>query len=261
MIPERWNQELQDAGFTGTEAIRYDFHAPFRSSATMITRLKPGSTIKPPISLLVTDQQSPGIWANTVRSRLTDLGYLVEWTTLADAPTNKKCIIVLLDQDVPFLLELKDNDFHALRDYLAQISQCVTLWVTKSTQVTSEDPNFGLAQGFVRSVRQELMIDLYMLEVESFEQNAADALEKIVQKVLQSKDVVGGYLDYEFAFHENIIYISRCYWPPKDQKNIPDSREDIPKKIHIGKAGLLESLKWLEYREEDLGDDEIEVHL
>ncbi|PWY69919.1 hypothetical protein BO83DRAFT_390036 [Aspergillus eucalypticola CBS 122712] len=184
MILEGRNQELHDAGFTGTDIIRDDFDAPYRSSATIITRLIAGSTIKPSISLLITDRQSPGNWANTVHSRLTDLGYMVEWTTLADPPTNKKCITVLLDQEVPFLFELTDSDFHALRDYSAQINQCVTLWVTKSTQVTSEDPNFGLGQGFVRSVRQELMIGIYMLEVESFEQNAASALGKIVQKSL-----------------------------------------------------------------------------
>ncbi|GAA89239.1 polyketide synthase [Aspergillus luchuensis IFO 4308] len=50
MIPERWNQELQDAGLTGTDMIR------------------PGSTIKPTISLLVADRQSPGIWANKLEN-------------------------------------------------------------------------------------------------------------------------------------------------------------------------------------------------
>ncbi|PYI03858.1 putative polyketide synthase [Aspergillus sclerotiicarbonarius CBS 121057] len=259
--PERWHQELQSAGFTGTEATRYDFDAPYRSSATMITRPFPSPKIKSTVSLLVSDPGSPSTWANTVHSRLTDLGHTVGWTTLADSPVDTKCIICLLDLESPFLYDLTEQKYHALRDYLVQASRCLVLWVTKNTQVTCQNPNFGLTPGFVRSLRQELMIDFCILEVESFDRGAVEAVGSVFQEISQSREASARDLDYEFALYDGSIHTTRCYWALGNQPDVPELKSELPTRVHVHRSGRLDSLRWLECREGELGDDDVEIDI
>ncbi|PYH61297.1 MDR/SDR family oxidoreductase [Aspergillus niger CBS 101883] len=115
-------------------------------------------------------------------------------------------------------------------------------------------------EGLVRSVTQELIINISILKVDPFEQDAADAIKRVVEKILRSQEAAHQYLDREFAFHDDTIYTSRCYWP-LDGQNIPELKGYTLKKIHVGKAGLLDRLKWLESCEVGLHDDEVDVHL
>ncbi|RAL03554.1 KR-domain-containing protein [Aspergillus ibericus CBS 121593] len=232
ITPERWHQKLQSAGFTGTEATRYEFDAPYRSFVTMITRPSLSPRINPTVSLLVSDPGPPSPWANTVRSRLTDLG--IQWN----------------GQLWPTRLSIP-----------LQASRCLVLWVTKSTQVTCWNTNFGLVPGFVRSIRRELVIDFCILEIESFDRSAAEAVESILQKISHSREASGRDLDYEFTLYEGTIHTSRCYWSLGNQNDIPELESELPKRIHIGRSGRLDSLRWREYREEDLGDDEVEIDI
>lgn len=112
----------------------------------------------------------------------------------------------------------------------------------------------------MRSVTQELIINISILKVDPFEQDAADAIKRVVEKILRSQEAAHQYLDREFAFHDDTIYTSRCYWP-LDGQNIPELKGYTLKKIHVGKAGLLDRLKWLESCEVGLHDDEVDVHL
>ena len=227
--PERWHQELQSAGFAGTEAMCYDFDAPYRSCATMISSPVTRPKIRPTVSLLVSDTGSRSTWANAVYARLTDLGHTVGWTTLANPPSETECIICLLDLESPFLYELSEQKYHALRDYLVQVSRCLVLWVTKRTQVLCQDPIFGLAPGFVRSFRQELMIDFCILEVESFDPGATEAVGSVLQKINQSRATSDQHLDYEFVLCEGTIYTTRCYWALGSGTDIPEPKLELPK--------------------------------
>ncbi|PWY71104.1 putative polyketide synthase [Aspergillus sclerotioniger CBS 115572] len=259
--PERWHQELQTAGFTGTEAVCHDFDAPYRSSATMITSPVTGPNIRSTVSLLVPDTRSLSTWANIVYSRLTDLGHTVGWTTLDDPPSETGYIICLLDQESSFLYGLAEERYNALRDYLVQASRCLVLWVTQSTQVLCQNPKFGLAPGFVRSTRHDLMIDFCLLEVESFDLGAADALGTVLGKISQSREASNQSLDYEFALCDGIIHTARCYWGLENGTIVSEPKLELPKRLHFRKSGLLDSLRWLECREQGLGDDDVEVDI
>ena len=37
MSPERWNQELRDAGFSGVDALAYDNELPYQVTASMVS--------------------------------------------------------------------------------------------------------------------------------------------------------------------------------------------------------------------------------
>ncbi|GKZ75474.1 hypothetical protein AnigIFM56816_000127 [Aspergillus niger] len=47
------------------------------------------------------------------------------------------------------------------------------------------------------------MVDICIFEVESFEQDAADAIKRVVEKILRSQVAPHQYLDREFAFHDD----------------------------------------------------------
>ncbi|PYH97832.1 putative polyketide synthase [Aspergillus ellipticus CBS 707.79] len=248
---EKWDEKLQSAGFTGAEATSYDFEAPYRSSATMVTRLLPSPFMQQTISLLIADPRSPSIWAKAVHSELTGLGHAMGWTTLTDSPTDSNSIIFLLDQEEPWFYGMSEQKYQALKTYLTQANNSLLIW----------NPDFGLTHGFVRSVRQEMVLDFCMLEVESSDIDAAKALGDILQKVTISRKRSDPNLDYEFDFHSNTIYSGRCEWVLEGQKPLTEPKLELPKRIHVRRSGQLDSLTWLEVDEEDLRDTDVDIEI
>ncbi|KAE8143385.1 putative polyketide synthase [Aspergillus pseudotamarii] len=255
--PERWDKELQSAGFTGTKAIRRDID-PYHICVDMITRPLPVATTTQPI-ILVTDG-SPDLWAGMVYSALASQNFTVEWGSLEEAPSVHACVVFLLDQQDPFLMRLSEKRYHALQKYLMDIDQSKLLWVTKMTQFNCEDPGFGLVLGFARTLRQELMLDFYTLEIDLFDTESAKAVGPIVRKILESADEDNQSPSHEFAYHNHTVFISQCYWGIVTD-NLRPIQSDTSKKLTMEIPGLLDTLEWVDTSYGSLERDDVEVDI
>ncbi|GMG02141.1 unnamed protein product [Aspergillus oryzae] len=208
--PERWDQELRDAGFQGVEAVMHDLKPPFQASYTMLSSISGSSSSKMDVTLLISE--SPGEWAGIVFQELTALGYNVRWATLHDKPVENNLIISLLDVEEPFLHSLSSQRYESLLRYLLNIEGCRLIWVTRLTQYGCIDPNYALVPGFARSLRRELSLLLYTFEVDVFNTEAARALSNIVSKAEEDHNKPHGVHEYEFILYDGCVHIGRCHW-------------------------------------------------
>ncbi|KAE8333423.1 putative polyketide synthase [Aspergillus sergii] len=255
--PESWDKELQSAGFTGTEATRYDLD-PYHISVDMITRPAPVATAPQPI-ILLTDG-SPDLWASMVYSELEKQNFTVEWGNLEGAPSGHACVVFMLDHQDPFLIQLSEKRYHALQKYLLGIDQSKLLWVTKTTQFSCEDPGFGLVLGFSRTLRREMMLGFYTLEIDVFDTESAKAVGPIVRKILEPADGDNQDPNHEFAYHHNTVFTSQCYWGTAADVLRP-LQSDTSKKLSMGIPGLLDTLKWADTSYGSLQRDEVEIDI
>ncbi|KAE8401952.1 putative polyketide synthase [Aspergillus pseudonomiae] len=244
--PEDWDKKLQYAGFTGTEAIRYDFDT-YHLCVDMITRPAPVETATQPIVLLT--DGSPDLWAGKVFSELEKQNFIVEWGKLEEAPSGHACVVFLLEHRDPFLAKLSEQRYHCLQKYLMGVDQSKLLWVTKTTQFDCKDPDCGLVLGFARSLRQEMMLDFYTLEIDVFDTESAKAVGPIVRKILKPTNRDNQDPNYD-----------QCYWGAAANILRP-SQPDTGKKLSMSIPGLLDTLEWLDSSYGSLGQDDVEVDI
>ncbi|KNG88285.1 hypothetical protein ANOM_002507 [Aspergillus nomiae NRRL 13137] len=255
--PEDWDKKLQYAGFTGTEAIRYDSDT-YHLCVDIITRPAPVETATQPIVLLT--DGSPDLWAGKVFSELEKQNFIVEWGKLEEAPSGHACVVFLLEHRDPFLAKLSEKRYHCLQKYLMGVGQSKLLWVTKTTQFDCKDPDCGLVLGFARTLRQEMMLDFYTLEIDVFDTESAKAVGPIVRKILKPTNRDNQDPNYEYAYHNNTVFTSQCYWGAAANILRP-SKPDTGKKLSMSIPGLLDTLEWLDSSYGSLGQDDVEVDI
>ncbi|RAQ68107.1 polyketide synthase, partial [Aspergillus flavus] len=260
--PERWDQELRDAGFQGVEAVMHDLKPPFQASYTMLSSISGSSSSKMDVTLLISE--SPGEWAGIVFQELTALGYNVRWATLHDKPVENNLIISLLDVEEPFLHSLSSQRYESLLRYLLNIEGCRLIWVTRLTQYGCIDPNYALVPGFARSLRRELSLLLYTFEVDVFNTEAARALSNIVSKAEEDHNKPHGVHEYEFILYDGCVHIGRCHWGVQkpEKRNTPmPSQSDGVMKLTITTPALLDTLQWVKAEDSRLGEQDVEIDM
>ncbi|CAI7590788.1 unnamed protein product [Penicillium glandicola] len=243
--PERWDQELRAASFTGADVIAYDQKPPFHISASMLSRPVDGISVPSEIWLLTGDS-IPCQWAKDVESLFRDGGYTTNWTTLHEEPPEGKFIISLLDLGGAPIGSLPKNDYEVFQRYIEQAQECQILWVTQSTSHNCPDPLFGFIHGLARTLRAELLFDLSVLEVPAWDAAGAKAVIQVCAKIQRSRAHSLPDPEYEFALHEGKIQVGRYHWTPLiDQLSSPP-QSDSSRKLTLTTYGLLDTLHWAE---------------
>lgn len=108
-----------------------------------------------------------------------EISYKVTWFTLGEDPSTDDWMVFPLDLDGPYLNEISEERFNILRNYLLKSCDRKMLWVTKSSQLTCEDPRFGLVFGLAQTLRQERMFDISTFETDAFDEKAVDGLSRV----------------------------------------------------------------------------------
>ncbi|KAM5491840.1 Mycolipanoate synthase [Microsporum canis] len=259
LSPERWDQELRAAGFTGNETISYDFDMPNQTAFTILSSLAPTLISRNDITLLADDSTSP--WAKELASNLCEQGYNVHWGSLNQAPPANHCIVSLLDLDGPYLHTVSEQRYSALHAYLMEMDNSKMMWVTKTSQLTCGDPRFGLIFGLARTLRQEMALDISTFETDIFDSVALNALIDVLTKVEKSRAFSENDLEYEFSFHCGTIYTGRCHWAsPQSQMPIEPLKEQ-PRKLEIGSLGSVDTLRWAPFDTEELTGTDVEIDM
>lgn len=284
MTPERWDEELRAAGFTGNESIAYDSKEPLRSAFTMLTRMAPNpalqeelanyngkeaammqSTKVVEIAILINDE--PGPWALELAGQLRTAGHVVQFMRWGDSPKQDQCIISLVDLDGPFLYEMDEKRCHKLQVFLQRLDAQRMFWIMPTTTPTQHstckiDPRYSLVFGFAAALRLETNRRFINVQVDEFNTIAARVLVQILEKVMD-RDLHRPDLDeeYEFAVAQGTTYISRCHWIPITDLLPSQQRASAVYKLDVGVYGLIDTLQWVQAKEQILGKNDVEIEI
>lgn len=258
--PERWHQELQSAGFTGADVTAFDLKPPYHISASYISRPVDHTHISQEIWLL-TRNSKPCQWAKCIESLFIEKGYTTHWSTLTQAPPKGKFIISLLDPGNSPILELPEDIYHDFQHYIEQVQDCQILWVTQSTSLACSDATSGLIHGFARTLRAELLLDVSILEVPTWDMDSARALIQVCEKIRRSRIHSVPDPEYEFAFDEGEIKVGRYHWTPLAEQLKSQPCANMARKLNLTAYGLLDTLQWVEKEPCSLGAEQIEVKM
>ncbi|KAB8261609.1 hypothetical protein BDV32DRAFT_137194 [Aspergillus pseudonomiae] len=257
--PASWNTELHKAGL---KEVVGDM--PLRSTSL------PATTT---IVASVADQERKGgsvvilgpqdnAWAQEVACALRNSGHTVNWGTLNGQVSPTDTVISLLDLNGPFFKGMDENSLSEFKGLVGSSERI--LWVTKSLQITCDNPDYGLVLGVSRTIKRERGHYFGTFEIDKFDSNAVRALLRVFNKFCQqyhAKDTTD--LDYEFALHEGVIHVGRFQWTSLTEKLFSDSAIGLPTKLAVSSPGSLNSLQWTPDGTMTgiLGADDIEVDI
>ncbi|KAF3389382.1 Compactin diketide synthase mokB [Penicillium rolfsii] len=262
---ERWHDELTKADFTGVDAVRYANDRPLSLTAVILSRAKSAdvNATGGRIGLLYLSHITE--WGRKLEKTLSLSGYTVTWYTLQEKPPAGSDIISLLDLEGPFFQYLSDDEFELFRNYLSTLADGHLLWITKSLQITCDDPGFALVLGMARTLRNELSSKFATVEVDHFDDiSIASVLNVLCALRVQSQRP---WLDpdYEYALQDGKILLPRIQWSSLDQQLTDVPHLSAARSLDIKFNGIFDSLTWAismsPVSQSNLKEDEVEVDM
>jgi hypothetical protein len=257
--PERWSKELTEAGFAGAEAVIYDEEMPYHTNATIIASPLIEPKVDKKVSILST---APTCSATTrLADSLAKQSFMVDFCSLSDTPKPGQDIISVLDlEGKAFLTNMSAEQFHYLQSFITSLTSSGMLWLTKSSQIESSEPQYAQIIGLTRSVRNELSIDLATLEIDNLEDEATfeRVLDVFGKFQGRSKDLEIDP-EFEYALSKGVINIPRFHWISVSNELSLGTDPRAPKTLEIGKRGSLKTLRWVQRPEIKLTGDEVSV--
>lgn len=257
--PERWDCELKQAGFSGTDVTVYDHPAPFAINALMVAA--PTCHEKSDVdrvTLLVQSKESTLV--QQIANTLSEEGIAIDFCYLNQSPRHEQLVISLLDVDNPFLFDISEANFVKFTRLLTRLNSQSLLWLTRTSQLHSEEPRHSLILGMARNARLELGLDFATLEVNTLDSTNFNALPSFVRKYRQSA-TGSDTLDYDYALINGVVQIGRYHWYSINSALSYPSSSVFSRKLTIAKKGLLQTLRWEPQQQEDLAEDSVVVDI
>jgi hypothetical protein len=263
VTPSRWDVELRAAGFSGTDTVVYDDDEPYQMNANIVSRplsidLQHGERR---ISILT--GSAPILEVQGLQAILVQHGYHPEYYTVDDSLPVNQDIISTLDLSGPFFYNISIETFTRFQNLTTRLGTNRLLWLTRSSQITCEDPRFSLVLGLARTLRAEQSIDFTTLELDGLDSQAWQSVVAVFEKIRNRHEQLTGSdidPDYEYVLSKGIVQVGR-YHAVKVPHQLPTPKDTTaPKKLKIGKLGLLQSLTWEQQATfTELGQDELEI--
>lgn len=252
---------MTQAGFDGAEAVIYDEEKPYHTNATIIAHPLVEPKVNKKISILTTDPN--GAAATLLAQSLTRQNFMVDFCSFQDAPQSDHDIISVLDlEGRPFLADISADKFHSLQTFITKLSSSGMLWLTKSAQMNSSEPEYAQIVGLARSVRNELSIDLATVEMDNTQDETTfNRVIDILSKFQSRSKNLDIDPEFEYAISNGVINISRFHWISVSNELAAGTDSTAPKTLEIGKRGSLKTLRWVQRSEIKLIGDEVAVEV
>nr|APX44009.1 polyketide synthase [Pestalotiopsis microspora] len=279
---QHWDQLMRQTGFSGIEltirnsGLRAGYHGGLLVTSAIADHDEDVQQSTALISdaqvLLIMDQacETQLSFATEIekqcpsrRVELTELATNQDWTW----PDNA-IVICLLEIDRPRLSALSEDDFVSLRCLFSGCQQL--LWVTSSTR---SDPHYGMATGFLRSMRSEdANKRVVTLSLEhSGPKLDTDAAVSVVDVLRQCFIANSASAETEFVVCDGQLHIPRATREINlDHERVSRLHPQLlseslhpgpPLMVTVGTPGLLDSLRLEEdpVCQDELRPDEVEV--
>lgn len=263
---ERWDQELKEAGFSGTDVAVLDDEPPYHACAHMTSRAvsNDSSYIKPEVIVMLYKSERVDFGRNLAAS-LEDKGFLVHWKRVGDddgtvlSKNDIKHVVSLIDLEGPFFENISSDEYQKFIKHLGSYNGG-TLWLTPTTQFGCTNPGYGIANGVARTVRVEMSVDFWTVELQRMDTDALSACLSLCERFCDRKQRSHGQ-DNEFMVHDGIIHVGRYHWTSLPKAIKPEPSDEGSKQMVIGQYGLLDSVKWVHREAIALKPDEVEVDI
>ncbi|OCT53827.1 putative polyketide synthase [Cladophialophora carrionii] len=236
---DRWDLELKKAGFVGAESVVHDGHF----NAHIVSRLQETwLNVQPRISLLRTRSHCPPV--DSLTDYLQAHGYQVEVVHLGDKIPHGQPIVSVLDLDGPFVHAWDAQAYEDFRQLLWELDGSSMLWITQSCQVLCKDPRYAPILGLARTIRNELSLNLFTLELDSFDDAAWAATTHVVSKASQPSFDAELDATAEFAYASGHLLVGKFNPVVVGDQLTTRGAKDSVKQFNIGKRGFLQTLGW-----------------
>jgi hypothetical protein len=260
VAPSQWELELRRAGFAAPETL-LDCPAPHQLCAAMIAR--PESDVRLALQRAVTvlAHQTDGKNVELLSQKLESHGYNVLTSRLCDGVQGGSGdIISLLDEDQPFFENVKETNFKALQQLLADVSDSGLFWITRGAQMQVKDPRYAQVIGAVRSIRQEDSIDFATCEVDDVSASLDDVVDAFTQFQNRREDEFFRP-NYEYAIVDGTINVPRVY--PFTFEDERASARPVNEVVSLvaEKPGRVNSLRWESRQSKPLVGNEVEIEV
>ena len=265
--PERWDEELRQAGFGGLHSVTYDSPPPNQLLAFMTARPTLEIARMRATTILYNDT-SLGI-AEELKAQMTYDGYQVSLCSFfnKEVPLDSDLISVV-DIPMPFFENIGSpsyEDFHRLMSQLSDSERGTgILWLTRSSQLSCPDPRWAQIIGAARTIRGEMEVDIATCELDEPCLQAWPMVSRIFEKFQQRRDGDSLLPDYEYAISNGVVYIPRAM-PVIVSEELArtnpgghDSKE-IARDLRIDSYGRLSTLAWTPRSHQNLQGGEVVV--
>ena len=264
----RWDVELKAAGFSGVDTAVFDADLPERYCAAIISRPARNTSTTDTNTNSITvvcGEPHTGI-SQSIISSFEQAHYSVTTVRLGDALPEHQDVICTLDLEAPFFDHITASQLAAFQGFNThqQAGGQKVLWLMPPTQIHCKNPRGAQTIGLARTIRAEMGLALFTLEIDAEEPEFFDLVRNVMGKVQRSDDVEQNLdPDREFAVDRGVIKIGR-YHPFALEKKLGERQVkgmlDGAKKLNIAKPGLLDTLGWSsEARPDTIGADEVEI--
>lgn len=252
-----WRNELEDAGYNGSNAVILDSAETSRLKDVVIVQPSTDHSLKKRITLLC---RNPTAELGLVLQQLENQGYEVVRCTINDPPPPGQDIIALLDGDGPFFENIDSAMFNSFKGFLQNLNNSGVFWVTGLSQMYCQDPRFAQVIGTARTIRSELLIDFATCEVDSILSSTTQIIQAF-QK-FQQRDVNDSFKpDFEYAIYDGVINIGRFY-PFILHHDLKTSELSDRVMLEIGTPGRPSTLHWAQKPAlKLLQPDEVEIEV
>ncbi|KAF5548576.1 polyketide synthase [Fusarium phyllophilum] len=254
---QRWEQELQAAGFRVPDAAVLDSAEPHQLNAMIVAGPATDDSHGKRVTLLTLPHYEIKS-ESTFRQTLEGRGYVVQHSVFSDLPVpNGQDIITVLDDEQPFFENLEERRFESFKTLAGNLKDTGILWITHLSQLHCSDPRFGQVLGISRTLRSEMLLGFATCEVDNI-QSSSDRIVDVFERfqLRQEDDTLKP--DYEYSVVENTVYVGRMH-PFSAQANLLVPSEDDPVALRTSKPGRLDALHWASYRAPGLKDDDVEI--
>jgi hypothetical protein len=118
-----------------------------------------------------------------------------------------------------------------------------------------------LVIGLARTIRSELSLDFATLELQNLDSATADATLAVFRK-FQGRSPSADYnVEPEFAVHDGVIHTGRYHWISASDELEQVLQDHDPKRLTIGRYGLIDSLLWVQHESTALPADVVEMDI
>ncbi|KAI0123372.1 putative polyketide synthase [Xylariales sp. AK1849] len=262
--PEVWDVKLREAGFAGIESIAFDNERPYHMNASIIAR--PAFNIQYPerVTMLL-PSQSAGDLAQTTQKLLKEAGYGTDIRVFGEELPVNQDVISFMDVDLPepILKNVTSDSLEKLLKVVDGSLQSLLLWLTPPAQINCQEPHAAQILGAARTMRQELAIDFATMELENTNEDAANAIVKVLRKIQRARKEEDEVLDpdLEYAWSNGAIQLPRFHWFPISAALKETARKPDAKALVAGQRGMLQSLQWSAVEFHELGPHEVQVQM
>ncbi|EAL87813.1 polyketide synthase fgnA [Aspergillus fumigatus Af293] len=222
--PEQWDAELKAAGFTGVNAVVPDQDVPsYRLAATIISQPARKADV-PEIDRAVTllYQSADADIVERLQLYLRDSGWQVDKCQLGEEmPPKGQDIIASVRLESDFFGEdLSPDRLAAFQALIRHLDAEKVLWLCPRFQVRCKDPQSAQTLGVAQTVRTELNLPLFTLEIDTNETRFEELVHRVLQKIRTTKDEASLHADKEFVVTDGQVCIGR-YHPFDLKKELP----------------------------------------